>query len=92
MSENKTGEIIMYSTSWCPDCVRAKMVLRKLKVPFTDIDVDKDKEGLQIVVEHNNGTRVVPTIFFPDGSALVEPSNRALTDKVLALGLVPDKK
>lgn len=88
MSEEKKSGITMYSTNWCPDCVRAKMVFRKLKVDFTEIDVDKDKEGYKIVVEHNNGVRIVPTIFFPDGSALVEPSNKELKDKVMTLGLV----
>ena len=88
--ENKQNEIIMYSTGWCPDCIRAKMVLKRLKVPFTEIDVDKDKQGYQVVVEHNNGVRVVPTIFFPDGSVLVEPSNKALKNKVKELGLIPD--
>lgn len=90
MTENKTEQIVMYSTSWCPDCIRAKYVLKKLNIPFTEIDVDKDKEGLQIVKDHNNGTRVVPTIFFPDGTSLVEPSNQALKDKVMELGLVPE--
>lgn len=92
MTENKQNEIIMYSTGWCPDCIRAKMVLKHLKVPFTEIDIDNDKHGYQVVVEHNNGVRVVPTIFFPDGSALVEPSNQALKDKIEALRLIPDKK
>lgn len=92
MTENQQNEIIMYSTGWCPDCIRAKMVLKHLKIAFIEIDVDKDQQGYQVVVEHNNGVRVVPTIFFPDGSVLVEPSNQALRDKVIELGLVPDKK
>ncbi|MBN2043510.1 MAG: NrdH-redoxin [Anaerolineales bacterium] len=87
MTEGEDLEIIMYSTSWCPDCVRAKMVLRRLRVPFRDIDVDKSKEGLEIVVDYNHGQRVVPTIFFPDGSVLVEPSNQELKEKVKGLGL-----
>lgn len=90
MTQNEQNQIIMYSTSWCPDCIRAKMVLKRLKVPFTEIDIDNDRQGYQIVVEHNNGVRVVPTIFFPDGSALVEPSNLVLKDKVTALGLIPE--
>jgi mycoredoxin len=40
------------------------------------------------VVEHNGGKRVVPTIFFPDGSVLVEPSNQTLSEKIIELGLV----
>ena len=89
MTEAKTGEITMYSTSWCPDCVRAKMMFRRLKVSFTEIDVDKSKEGHKIVMDHNKGKRVVPTIIFPDGSVLVEPTNRELRQKVEELGLSP---
>ena len=88
MTDNQDKTITMYSTSWCPDCIRARMVLKKMKAPFTEIDIDKDQEGYQIVVNHNGGNRVVPTIFFPDGSALVEPSNKALIEKITELGLV----
>jgi len=70
--------------------MRAKAVLRRLKVDFVEIDVDKDKAGYQIVFEYNGGKRVVPTIFFPDGTVLVEPSNQALSAKVLELGLMKD--
>jgi glutaredoxin len=87
MAEDKSSGITMYSTSWCPDCVRAKMVFRRLKVDFVEVDVDKSREGYRIVMEHNNGKRIVPTIFFPDGSVLVEPSNQALKEKFEALGL-----
>lgn len=89
MVEEKKPGIVMYSTTWCPDCVRAKMVFRRMKVEFTEIDVDQNQEGLKIVIAYNNGVRVVPTIFFPDGSALVEPSNKDLKEKIEALGLVP---
>ncbi len=84
MSEEK---IVMYSTSWCPDCIRAKLVFKKLKAAYTNIDVDHNQEGLAKVKAHNGGIRVVPTIFFPDGSVLIEPSNQELTEKVVALGL-----
>jgi mycoredoxin len=87
MTEEKALEIFMYSTSWCPDCVRAKMMFKRMKVAFTEIDVDKSKEGLDIVMKHNNGVRIVPTIFFPDGSVLVEPSNKELKEKIMALGM-----
>lgn len=90
MNKLTGNQIKMYSTSWCPDCFRAKAVMRRLRVNFTEIDIDKDKEGYQIVVKHNGGSRVVPTIFFPDGSVLVEPSNKALSEKLFELGLVKD--
>ena len=91
MDQNHGSGIVMYSTSWCPDCVRAKTVMKRLKVTFTEIDIDRDKAGYQVVLEHNGGSRVVPTIFFPDGTALVEPSNQCLREKLLALGLIVEE-
>jgi len=88
MNDTIESQITIYSTSWCPDCIRAKAVMKRLKVKFKEIDVDKDKAGYQIVLDHNGGKRVVPTILFPDGSVLVEPSNRALSEKLVELGLV----
>lgn len=82
----------MYSTNWCPDCVRARLVLKRLKVAFVEIDIERDKAGYARVLEQNGGQRIVPTIFFPDGSVLVEPSSQALTEHVIRLGLVPERE
>lgn len=79
---NQTDKIIMYSTSWCPDCHRAKYLLDEYGIDYINVDVDKDVEGLAYVKQVNRGMRVVPTILFPDGSILVEPSNQMLADKV----------
>ncbi len=74
--------IVMYSTSWCPDCKRAKKFLDKNNVPYIDVDVDDDEQGKAFVMEVNNGARVVPTIIFPDGGVLVEPSTQQLREKL----------
>lgn len=82
MSEVEQPEIVMYSTSWCPDCHRAKHFFDEYGVAYLEVDVDKDEAGLLLVKQLNNGRRVVPTIIFPDGSILVEPSTTALAKKV----------
>ncbi|MCA9897567.1 MAG: glutathione S-transferase N-terminal domain-containing protein [Anaerolineales bacterium] len=79
--ETNVAPILMYSTNWCPDCHRAKYLLDEYGIPYTNIDVDVDKEGLAFVKQVNNGRRVVPTIVFPDNSILVEPTNRQLAEK-----------
>lgn len=79
--ENENAQIIMYTTSWCPDCHRAKYLLDEYGVPYVNIDVDEDATGLEFVKQVNNGRRVVPTIVFPDNSILVEPSNTQLAEK-----------
>jgi glutaredoxin-like protein len=78
--------IRMYSTSWCGDCRRSKRFLESHQVPFEEINIEEDPQAAQIVLALNHGRRSVPTIVFPDGSVLVEPSNLALASK---LGITP---
>lgn len=75
-------QIIVYGTTWCYDTFRAKKILDKNNIPYVWIDIDKDMEGRKFVEETNNGYRSVPTIVFPDGSILVEPSNDELSTKL----------
>ena len=78
-------KIKVYGTTWCPDCVRAKRVLTDKSVAFDWIDISNDEKARNYVEKVNNGNRSVPTIVFPDGSVLVEPSNRVLEDKLASL-------
>ncbi len=83
--------IVMYTTSWCGDCRRAKKWLHDHEVAYRDIDIDQDEAAAQVVMTINHGSRVIPTILFPDGSVLVEPSNRQLALKVEeTLGVTSD--
>jgi thioredoxin reductase (NADPH) len=74
--------IRVYGASWCPDCRRAKRFLGDQRVPFEWHDIDVDPDGVKIVQERNNGNNVIPTIIFPDGSHLAEPSNEELAEKI----------
>lgn len=74
--------IVVYGTSWCPDCRRAQRVLDLNKVPYTYVNIEEDEAAAEYVVRVNNGNRSVPTIVFPDGSILVEPSNMVLQQKL----------
>ena len=79
MAENV---IILYGTSWCPQTARARKYLVDCGAEFTWCDIEKDQEGCAYVESVNRGNRSVPTILFPDGSVLVEPSNVELETKV----------
>ncbi len=72
----------IYGTSWCPDTARARQCLSRRNIPFVWCDIEKDKEGCAFVEKVNGGNRSVPTIVFPDGSILVEPSNFELEKKL----------
>ena len=75
-------EIIMYGTKWCPDCYRSRRVLESRDTSFKWIDIAEDPEAAAEVERLNKGYRSVPTIVFPDGSILVEPSNTELEKKL----------
>jgi thioredoxin reductase (NADPH) len=74
--------IVMYGTSWCSDCKRAKTFLGEQRVAYDFVDVDADAGGREIVQSHNDGKDIIPTIVFDDGSVLVEPSNAELAAKL----------
>ncbi|HEX9716918.1 MAG TPA: FAD-dependent oxidoreductase [Actinomycetota bacterium] len=78
----RTPEIKVYGASWCPDCRRAKRFLGDQRVPFEWHDIEQDPDGVKIVQERNNGNNVIPTIIFPDGSHLAEPTNEQLAEKI----------
>lgn len=60
------AEIIMYTTSWCPDCRRAKRFLRERNVSYREVNVDEDPDAEDLVMCVNDGRRKVPT-FAVDG-------------------------
>jgi thioredoxin reductase (NADPH) len=78
-----TPEIItLYGTGWCPDCKRSKQFFGEQRVQYEYVDVDADAKALAFVEKTNNGMRSIPTIVFPDGAVMVEPSNAQLAEKL----------
>ena len=80
--QNAVQSIRMYSTTWCGDCRRSKRFFQEHQIDFEEIDIEKNPEAAAIVISLNHGMRSVPTIVFPDGSVLVEPSNTTLASKL----------
>jgi thioredoxin reductase (NADPH) len=74
--------IQIYSTVWCPDCKRAKQFFGEQRIPYENIDIENDPEAMAFVEKVNHGMHIIPTIVFPDGSILVEPSNAQLAQKL----------
>ena len=57
------AKVEVYSTEYCPFCVRAKALLRSKGVAFTEIDVTNDPALRQKMVQLAGGRRTVPEIF-----------------------------
>ncbi len=80
----KPKKIIMYSTSWCPDCHRTERILNEQRVAFEKIDIEKVEGAAEIVMHHANGKRSVPTLLLEHESGetkvLVNPRPQQLLD------------
>jgi glutaredoxin 3 len=58
----------IYTTMFCPFCVRAKSLLNKKGVAFEEIEVDGDPASRQQMMERSSGGYTVPQIFIDDES------------------------
>ncbi|MEM1176933.1 MAG: glutaredoxin family protein [Acidobacteriota bacterium] len=56
-----TDVITVYSTTWCPDCHRAKAFLNSKGVEYREVDIEAQPEAAETVAAHNNGKHIVPT-------------------------------
>ena len=58
--------IIIYTSSICGFCYRAKSLLKKKNIPFQEIDIDLDYSKRNEMIEKSGGRTSVPQIFFKD--------------------------
>lgn len=59
------SKVVMYSTPWCPFCIRARQLLASKGVEFQDIDV-AGNQPLRAEMEQRSGARTVPQIWIGD--------------------------
>ncbi|MBA2573667.1 MAG: mycoredoxin [Nocardioidaceae bacterium] len=79
-----SAQLTMYSTPWCGYCHRLRGQLDREGIAYTVIDIEQEPEAAQIVEQVNNGSQTVPTLVFPDGSALTNPSVAQVKAKLAA--------
>jgi glutaredoxin 3 len=60
------GEVLMYSTSWCGFCERARDLLRRKGVAFREILLDEMPQERDNMMRRSGGRRSVPQIFIGD--------------------------
>ena len=74
--------ILVYATSWCAACLRVKAFLDRNQIQYQVIDIEKDSEAADKVMDLTGGFKSVPTIVFDDGKVLIEPSLDELAVRV----------
>lgn len=75
-------QIILYGAAWCPDCRRSKAFLGEQRIPYVYVDLEAEPDQIQTVLDINQGKQIIPTIVFPDGSHVSEPTNEELAERL----------
>ena len=75
------SQIIMYTADACVDCRRAKAFFESQGVSYKQVRIEADEKARNFISQINHGFNSVPTIVFPDGSLLVEPTWEELEAK-----------
>lgn len=57
-----SADVLLYTTSWCPYCERARGLLRGKNVAFREIDIEAAPEK-RAEMQARSGRRTVPQIF-----------------------------
>lgn len=57
------SEVEIYTTRWCPFCIRAKMLLEQKGVSYQEIAVDQQPELRAQMMAKSGGNHTVPQIF-----------------------------
>lgn len=69
-------------TLWSPQSHTIKDFLSRNRIPYQWLDIEIDEQSRVLVDSISDGNRLLPVVFFPDGSTLVQPDLRALAEKI----------
>ncbi len=58
--------VTIYTSPYCPYCLRAKSLLKRKGVDFDEIDVSRSAALREAMIERAHGRYTVPQIFFGD--------------------------
>jgi mycoredoxin len=79
-------KIVLYGTRFCPQVYTTRRELDRNQIEYAYIDIREDQAAAERVRKINNGYESVPTLVFPDGSTLTEPSTAELLDRLETMG------
>lgn len=82
-----TQPLTMYTTPWCGYCRRLKSQLAREGIEITEVDIEREPAAAEYVMTVNGGFQTVPTVLFPDGSTLTNPSVRAVKQRMEELAV-----
>jgi glutaredoxin 3 len=74
------AQVEMYATAWCPYCARARALLQKKGVAFTEIDIEEEPRRRDEMIKRARGRTSVPQIFI-DGKHIGGSDEMAALDR-----------
>jgi mycoredoxin len=80
-----SDQLTMYTTPWCGFCRNLKRQLARDGIEMVEIDIERDAVAAEFVMSVNGGNQTVPTVLFPDGTALTNPSAAQVKAQLAAL-------
>ena len=80
-----SGQLIMYTTPWCGFCRNLKKQLARDGIEMAEVDIEQDPAAAEFVMSVNGGNQTVPTVVFPDGTTLVNPSAAQVRERLAAV-------
>ena len=57
------SKVEIYTWQYCPFCIRAKSLLKKKNINFTEYKIDGDEDARALMTERADGRRTLPQIF-----------------------------
>jgi mycoredoxin len=66
--------LTMYTTTWCAFCRRLKSQLAAEGIEMAEVNIEEEPGAAEYVMSVNGGNQTVPTLVFPDGSTMTNPS------------------
>ncbi|MFS8478232.1 MAG: mycoredoxin [Micromonosporaceae bacterium] len=78
--------LTMYSTTWCGYCRRLKTMLDREGIAYTEVNIEQDPAAAEFVMSVNGGNQTVPTVRFPDGSTMTNPSLAHVKERLAEIG------
>jgi mycoredoxin len=82
-----TQPLTMYTTPWCGYCRRLKSQLAREGIEIAEVDIEREPDAAEYVMTVNGGFQTVPTVLFPDGSTMTNPSVRAVRQRLEELAV-----
>lgn len=76
--------LTMYSTTWCGYCRRLKSQLDREGIAYVEVDIEAEPDAAEFVMSVNGGNQTVPTVHFPNGAALTNPTLAQVKEQLAA--------